>query len=48
MLYVENIIALKNDETKEFFDNASTLFEKWKGKTIEKAMDMKVDAVTGG
>lgn len=24
---VENIIALKNDETKEFFDNASTLFE---------------------
>lgn len=44
---VENIIALKNDETKEFFDNASTLFEKWKGKTIEKAMDMKVDAVTG-
>ena len=44
---VENIIALKNDETKEFFDNASTLFEKWKGKTIDKAMDMKVDAVTG-
>lgn len=44
---VENIVALKNDETKEFFDNASTLFEKWKGRTIDEAMNMKVDAVTG-
>ena len=44
---VENIVALKNDETKEFFDNASALFEKWKGKTIDEAMNMKVDAVTG-
>ena len=44
---VENIIALKNDETKEFFSNASTLFEKWKGQTIDKAINMKVDAVTG-
>ena len=45
---VENIVALKNDETKEFFDNASALFEKWKGRTIDEAMNMKVDAVTGG
>ena len=44
---VENIVALKNDETKEFFDNASALFEKWKGRTIDEAMNMKVDAVTG-
>ena len=41
---VENIVTLKNDETKEFFDNASALFEKWKGRTIDEAMNMKVDA----
>ena len=40
---VENIVALKNDETKEFFDNASALFEKWKGRTIDEAMNMKVE-----
>lgn len=42
-----NVKALNNAETKDFFDRASTLLDLWKGKTIEEARTMKVDAVSG-
>lgn len=44
---VTNIKALPNSETPDFFNNAKTLFAKWKGKKVEDAAAMKVDAVSG-
>ena len=44
---IVGVKALANAETKYFFDQASTLLAKWKGKTIDEAMGMKVDAVSG-
>ena len=44
---VENIRALDNQEIPSFFDNAATLLDKWKGKTVGEALAMKVDAVSG-
>lgn len=44
---VVNVKALDNDETKDFFDQASTLLDKWKGKKVDKAASMKVDAISG-
>lgn len=44
---VVNVKALGNSETKDFFDQASTLLTSWNGKTIDEAMQMKVDAVSG-
>lgn len=44
---VENIRALANSETPDFFNEASALLTKWNGLTIEDARKMKVDAVSG-
>ena len=44
---VSDIKALPNTETPEFFDHAKTLFAKWKGKKVEEAATMKVDAASG-
>ena len=44
---IVEVKALDNGETKDFFDQASTLLAKWNGKTIDEAMRMKVDAVSG-
>lgn len=44
---VESVKAKENAETKEFFDKASILLDRWKDKTIDKAASMKVDAVSG-
>jgi len=42
-----DIKALANDETPDFFGNASELFSKWKGKTVKEASEMQVDAISG-
>lgn len=44
---IVGVKALANDETKDFFDQASALLAKWKGKTVDEAIGMKVDAVSG-
>ena len=44
---VENIRALANSETPDFFKEASVLLTKWNGQTVEDAQKMKVDAVSG-
>ena len=44
---VDSIVAEPNAETPDFFDYAKTLFDRWKGKTVDEAMAKKVDAVTG-
>ena len=44
---VINVKALDNAETPDFFELASDLLTKWNGKTIEEAMQTKVDAVSG-
>lgn len=42
---VENIRALANSETPDFFRLASALLTKWKGQTIEDAQKIGVDSV---
>lgn len=44
---VTQIEALPNDETPDFFEHAASLFNQWRGKTVDEAADMKVDAVSG-
>lgn len=44
---VTGIIALPNSETPDFFNHAKTLLSKWNGKTIDQALSMKVDGVSG-
>ncbi len=44
---INQVKALPNEETKDFFDMASTLLNKWNGKTIDQALAMQVDAVSG-
>lgn len=44
---ITDIVAMENSESPDFFERASTLFGKWKGKTIEDAGKMKVDGITG-
>ncbi len=44
---VASVKALDNDETPDFFEQASALLSKWNGKTIDEALAMKVDAVSG-
>lgn len=41
------IEAEPNAESPSFFDRASTLLDKWQGKTIDEAMAEDVDAVSG-
>ncbi|MDE6298105.1 MAG: FMN-binding protein, partial [Muribaculaceae bacterium] len=44
---ITDIKALPNVETPSFFNRASDLFDNWIGKTVDEALDMKVDAVSG-
>ena len=44
---VQQVKALHNSETPEFFHEVSGLLERWNGKTTEQALAMKVDGVTG-
>ena len=44
---ITGVKALKNEETKEFFDMASAILKSWNGKTIDEALTLKVDAVSG-
>ncbi len=44
---VQDVRAKDNAETKEFFEQAATLLGRWKGKSVDEAMQMKVDAVSG-
>ncbi len=44
---IVEVKALKNQETESFFGQAAELLDQWKGKTVEEAASMKVDAVSG-
>lgn len=44
---IADISPQPNAETPEFFAQASALFEQWRGKTIEEASSLEVDAVSG-
>lgn len=44
---IVKVKALKNSETPEFFQVASSLLTRWNGKTIDEAEQMKVDGVSG-
>lgn len=44
---IVKVEALKNAETPDFFDQAKALLDRWNGKTLEEARQMKVDAVSG-
>lgn len=44
---ITKVEALDNAETPDFFAEASTLLHKWEGKTVDEALEMKVDAVSG-
>lgn len=44
---VAKVEALKNDETPEFFHQASRLLSRWDGKTVDEALEMEVDGVSG-
>ena len=42
---VDSIVAEPNAETSDLFDYAKTLFDRWKGKTVDEARPKKVEAV---
>ena len=44
---ITDVKALPNDETPEFFEEARVIIDSWKGKTIEKGLQLQVDAVSG-
>ncbi len=44
---VVKVEALHNDETPEFFNQARQLLSRWEGKTIDEALEMEVDGVSG-
>ncbi len=46
---IDSIVALENSETPKFFSRLQSggLTQAWNGKTLEEAMSMDVDAVTG-
>ena len=41
------IEPLRNRETPQYFDKAKKLLEKYEGKSVTKAQETKVDAVSG-
>lgn len=45
--HVTGIKALKNAESPDFFEKASTLFSRWTGLSMEEAIALEVDAVSG-
>lgn len=44
---IRDIIALGNEESPEYFNEASKLLKKWIGLTPAKGLDLEVDAVSG-
>ncbi len=44
---VIDVKAMKNEETESFFSEAAVLLDQWKGKGIDDAAKMKVDAISG-
>ncbi|MBS6662133.1 4Fe-4S binding protein [Prevotella histicola] len=51
-IYIKNgkileVKALHNSETPEFFQEASQLLTRWNGKTLDEALKIKVDGVSG-
>lgn len=44
---VQKVEALENNETPSFFNNALTLIDSWNGKSVDEALALKVDAVSG-
>lgn len=44
---IEKVEALPNQEEPQYFARAKKVLEKFKGKTVDKAATMKVDAVSG-
>lgn len=44
---ITKVEALDNAETPDFFAEASTLLHQWEGKTVDDALGMQVDAVSG-
>ena len=44
---VQQVKALPNSESPDFFQEASVLLSRWNGKTPEQALAMKVDGVSG-
>lgn len=44
---VTDVKPLENDETPEFFEEAKVIVAHWKGKTVEEAQKLEVDAVSG-
>ena len=44
---VQQVKALHNSESPDFFQEASVLLSRWNGKTPEQALAMKVDGVSG-
>lgn len=44
---IADITPLPNTETPEFFAQASTLFQQWKGKSVDEVAQTTVDAVSG-
>ncbi len=44
---IQKIEALKNQDTPQFFNKAKALLEKFEGKSVKKAANLQVDAVSG-
>ena len=44
---ITKISPLRNKETPKYFQQAKKVLNKYEGKTIKKAIKMKVDGVTG-
>ncbi len=44
---VQKVEALENSETPDFFNNAKSIIGSWNGKTVNEALALKVDAVSG-
>jgi len=44
---VTKVVALKNNETPDFFAEARELLDSWNGKTLDEALATKVDVVSG-
>lgn len=44
---IDSVVALRNSESPNFFKRTSSLLKSWDGKTVEEALAMKVDAVSG-
>ena len=44
---IVSVKALDNQETPEFFEEASEILSSWDGKTLDQALQSEVDAVSG-